>query len=198
MRQQMDYVQPEMTNLPEDNGLYQNETEHIANSTPAQTSSGKQVRFSPYSTKITQSKKIEKQRKILANELDRLSQINPQTNDNQPESIPLPDDNGLYWDEAEPNAASTPIITSNDELKTHLNSNRVQFKRKNNNTVNYRITPDDQSKSLIKASEFKTLPPSVAKQYWVSPPTKSPYAYKKFKKYTRTKKHLLDGSFKET
>lgn len=193
-RQKMDGdVHPEILNHPEYTRLHWNETEPISQSTPVQTSSGKSLKFSPYSIqRPALSNKIEKQRKILANELYRLSQTK-QLDDVQPESIPLPEDN---WDEAKPIA--TPTKSSNNKLKTYLDSNRVQFKRKKNNTVNYRIIPDEQRNSLIKSSEFKTLPPSVAEKYWVSSSIKSPYAYKKFKKYTQTKKHLLDGSFKET
>merc|ERR1712208_20777 len=41
-------------------------------------------------------------------------------------------------------------------IKSRLNDKRVQFKRKQD-TIGYRINPDDLSKSLIKPSEFTYL-----------------------------------------
>lgn len=41
-------------------------------------------------------------------------------------------------------------------LKSRLNDRRVQFKRKND-TIGYRVIPEDESKSIIKPTDFKFL-----------------------------------------
>jgi hypothetical protein len=43
-------------------------------------------------------------------------------------------------------------------LKSRLNERRVQFKRKED-TIGYRVLPDDESKSIIKPTDFKFLDP---------------------------------------
>ena len=184
-------LNPETISLPE---LEWDKSRYNDHATPIQTS--KQVYFkqkkSPYSTsRPSPYKKKSQERKNHDDEISRLSNIRQQVYEVTPEATPLPEDNDLDWD-------VTPIQTSNNDLKTLLNSNRVQFKRKKNNTLNYRIVPEDQQKSLIKSTDFKTLPSSVASSIWISTPRKNQYAFKKFKKYTKTKKHLLDGSFKNT
>jgi hypothetical protein len=191
IRQQVHDLNPETISLPE---LEWDKSRYNDHATPIQTS--KQVYFkqkkSPYSTsRPSPYKKKSQERKNHDDEISRLSNIRQQVYEVPPEATPLPEDNDLDWD-------VTPIQTSNNDLKTLLNSNRVQFKRKKNNTLNYRIVPEDQQKSLIKSTDFKTLPSSVASSIWISTPRKNQYAFKKFKKYTKTKKHLLDGSFKDT
>ena len=252
IRQQSHEVSPETLSLPANNVEEDlDETENNDQTAPKRINHddfkqkktpspsmlhyGKLSRFSPYlNSPPSLNEKISQQRKIIANEINRLSHIRQQAHDLnpeldwdesgylwsssseknsqerknhddeinglshirqqvhevRPEATPLPDDNDLDWD-------VTPIQTSNNDLKTLLNSNRVQFKRKKNNTLNYRIVPEDPGKSLIKSTDFKTLPSSVASSIWVSTPRKNQYAYKKFKKYTQTKKHLLDGSLKK-
>ena len=191
IRQQLPDLNPETITLPELDWV---ESGYNNNSTlPIQTS--KQVYFrqkkTPYSkSRPSSSEKISQERKNHDDEISRLSHMRQQVHEVHPEATPLPDDNGLDWD-------VTPIQTPNNDLKTQLNSNRVQFKRKQNNTLNYRIVPEDSEKSLIKSTEFKTLPTSIASSIWISTPRKNQYAFKKFKKYNQTKKHLLDGSFKK-
>ena len=48
-------------------------------------------------------------------------------------------------------------------LKSRLNERRVQFKRKRN-TIGYRVLPDDESKSIIKPTDFKFLDPVTSSE----------------------------------
>ena len=48
-------------------------------------------------------------------------------------------------------------------LKSRLNERRVQFKRKND-TIGYRVLPDDESKSIIKPSDFRFLDPVTSSE----------------------------------
>jgi hypothetical protein len=48
-------------------------------------------------------------------------------------------------------------------LKSRLNERRVQFKRKHN-TIGYRVLPDDESKSIIKPTDFKFLDPLTSSE----------------------------------
>ena len=48
-------------------------------------------------------------------------------------------------------------------LKSRLNERRVQFKRKDD-TIGYRVLPDDESKSLIKPADFKFLDPVTSSE----------------------------------
>ena len=48
-------------------------------------------------------------------------------------------------------------------LKSRLNDRRVQFKRKND-TIGYRVIPEDESKSIIKPTDFKFLDPVTSSE----------------------------------
>ena len=48
-------------------------------------------------------------------------------------------------------------------LKSRLNERRVQFKRKDD-TIGYRVLPDDESKSIIKPSDFRFLDPVTSSE----------------------------------
>ena len=48
-------------------------------------------------------------------------------------------------------------------LKSRLNERRVQFKRKDD-TIGYRVLPDDESKSIIKPADFKFLDPVTSSE----------------------------------
>ena len=48
-------------------------------------------------------------------------------------------------------------------LKSRLNERRVQFKRKDD-TIGYRVLPDDESKSIIKPTDFKFLDPVTSSE----------------------------------
>ena len=170
----MHNVHPETIPLPEHNDLDWDESGYNDHS-----------RNQPYL-----SEKTSQERKIHDDAINRLSHIRQHAHGVHPEAIPLPDDNEFDMD-------VIPMQTSNNDFKTLTNSKRVQFKRKKNNTLNYRIVPEDEEKSLIKSTDFKTVPSSVASSIWISTPRKNQFAYKKFKKYTQSKKHLLDGSFKK-
>ena len=72
-------------------------------------------------------------------------------------------------------------------IKSRLNDKRVQFKRKQD-TIGYRINPDDISKSLIKPSDFTYLNQTESADYldkWKSLKElrKKPFRNKKFKPY---------------
>ena len=72
-------------------------------------------------------------------------------------------------------------------IKSRLNDKRVQFKRKQD-TIGYRINPDDISKSLIKPSDFTYLNQTESADYldkWKSLKElrKKPFKNKKFKPY---------------
>ena len=72
-------------------------------------------------------------------------------------------------------------------IKSRLNDKRVQFKRKND-TIGYRINPDDISKSLIKPSDFTYLNQTESADYldkWKSLKElrKKPFKNKRFKPY---------------
>jgi hypothetical protein len=75
-------------------------------------------------------------------------------------------------------------------LKSRLNERRVQFKRKHD-TIGYRVLPDDESKSIIKPSDFKFMDPVTSSELlgkW-----KSLKELKK--KQTSTKRHKPQRSF---
>ena len=72
-------------------------------------------------------------------------------------------------------------------IKSRLNDKRVQFKRKND-TIGYRINPDDISKSIIKPSDFTYLNQTESADYldkWKSLKElrKKPFKNKRFKSY---------------
>ena len=72
-------------------------------------------------------------------------------------------------------------------IKSRLNDKRVQFKRKQD-TIGYRINPDDISKSLIKPSDFTYLSQPESADYldkWKSLKElkKKPFKNKRFKLY---------------
>ena len=72
-------------------------------------------------------------------------------------------------------------------IKSRLNDKRVQFKRKND-TIGYRINPDDISKSMIKPSDFTYLNQTESADYldkWKSLKElrKKPFKNKRFKSY---------------
>ena len=72
-------------------------------------------------------------------------------------------------------------------IKSRLNDKRVQFKRKQD-TIGYRINPDDISKSLIKPSDFTYLNQTESADFldkWKSLKElrKKPFKNKKFKPY---------------
>ena len=75
-------------------------------------------------------------------------------------------------------------------LKSRLNERRVQFKRKHD-TIGYRVLPDDESRSIIKPSDFKFLDPVTSSELlgkWKS--------LKELKrKQHRTKRHKPQRSF---
>ena len=48
-------------------------------------------------------------------------------------------------------------------LKSRLNDRRVQFKRKND-TIGYRVIPEDESRSIIKPTDFKFLDPVTSSE----------------------------------
>ena len=48
-------------------------------------------------------------------------------------------------------------------LKSRLNDRQVQFKRKND-TIGYRVIPEDESKSIIKPTDFKFLDPVTSSE----------------------------------
>ena len=48
-------------------------------------------------------------------------------------------------------------------LKSRLNERRVQFKRKHD-TIGYRVLPDDESKSILKPTDFKFLDPVTSSE----------------------------------
>ena len=48
-------------------------------------------------------------------------------------------------------------------LKSRLNDRRVQFKRKNG-TIGYRVIPEDESRSIIKPTDFKFLDPVTSSE----------------------------------
>ena len=72
-------------------------------------------------------------------------------------------------------------------IKSRLNDKRVQFKRKQD-TVGYRINPDDLSKSLIKPSDFTYLNKNESEDFldkWKSLKElrSNPVKIKRFKAY---------------
>ena len=72
-------------------------------------------------------------------------------------------------------------------IKSRLNDKRVQFKRKQD-TVGYRINPDDISKSLIKPSDFTYLNETQSVDFldkWkpLKELRKKSFTNKRFKKY---------------
>ena len=75
-------------------------------------------------------------------------------------------------------------------LKSRLNERRVQFKRKHD-TIGYRVLPNDESRSIIKPTDFKFLDPVTSSELlgkW-----KSLKELKK--KLPRTKRHKPQRSF---
>ena len=75
-------------------------------------------------------------------------------------------------------------------LKSRLNERRVQFKRKHD-TIGYRVLPNDESKSIIKPTDFKFMDPVTSSELlgkW-----KSLKELKK--KQTSTKRHKPHRSF---
>ena len=75
-------------------------------------------------------------------------------------------------------------------LKSRLNERRVQFKRKHD-TIGYRVLPNDESKSIIKPTDFKFIDPVTSSELlgkW-----KSLKELKK--KQTSTKRHKPHRSF---
>lgn len=111
-------------------------------------------------------------------------------NDNDHSTKVFSSDNGMDKNEAEIHENFAPFVPAQNEeladprnlsmtkrqriedksddqwisgLKSRLNDRRVQFKRKSD-TIGYRVLPVDESKSIIKPSDFKFLDPVTSSE----------------------------------